>query len=169
MSLRRLVAAGGAIVAGALIVDLGVAVLLPQTGWLGHPVATLDPRQSITVVNASPRAVMVFVGPRTTAARPCGGDVTVAVEPSDFTEDGRLIAALAIDPTGNFDLELEGYQGDPLEMPGKFSASPIWSDGTMADRMPATLVVGSDLNVTGRPEDPPAASLAACTPKWSTQ
>jgi len=126
--------------------------------------------QVIHVVNDSARAVMVTMGSLlddnpTTAARPCGGEVEVVITPANYEDDGRLMAFLAIDPNGVLDVALKAYQGDPIDMPGTFSASPIWSDGTLAGRLPIYLTVASGLTVT-ESAAPSARSAAACVPAY---
>lgn len=100
-----------------------------------------------------------------TAARPCGGEVTLAVKPADYETDGRLLAFLAVDSNGMFDAALKGYEGDPLDMPGDFLGSPIWSDGTLAGRLPLYLTVAPDLTVTesGAPTSQPSIT---CVPAY---
>jgi hypothetical protein len=128
-----------------------------------------DPGQVIHVLNDSDRAVMVKTGFMDdhpgTAARPCGGEVVIAVAPADYEDDGRLMAVLAIDPSGAFDVELKTYEGDPIDMPGTFSASILWSDGTLAGRLPIYLTIASDLTVT-ESAAPSARSAAACVPAY---
>ncbi len=131
---------------------------------------TPDPAQVIHLVNNSGRAVVLEAGgilddQPTTAARPCGGEASVAVTPASYEEDGRLIAGLAIDPSGSFDVTLSDYVGDPIDMPGTFTASPIWSDGTLAGRLPIYLTVASDLTVTSSSEPSPS-STDGCVPAY---
>ena len=131
---------------------------------------TPDPGQVIHLVNNSSRAVMLEAGglldgQTPTAARPCGGEASVAVTPASYEVDGRLIAGLAIDPSGSFDVALRGYVGDPIDMPGTFMASPIWSDGTLAGRLPLFLTVASDLTVTESAE-PGRPDPVGCTPMY---
>ena len=131
---------------------------------------TPDPGQVLHLVNNSGRAVMLETGSilddqPPTAARPCGGEVSVAVTPASYEEDGRLIAALAIDPSGNFDVALRDYVGDPVDMPGTFTASLIWSDGTLAGRLPIYLTVASDLTVASSSEPSPQ-SASGCVPTY---
>jgi hypothetical protein len=129
------------------------------------------PGQAIHVVNDSNRAVMLMTGGplgnhrTTTAAAPCGGQVSLAVSPASYEQDGRLMSFLSIDPNGAFDVALKAYQGDPIDMPGSFSASPIWSDGTLAGRLPIYLTVAADLTVT-ESAAPSLPSAASCAPAY---
>ncbi len=128
------------------------------------------PGQVLHVVNNSDRAVLLTTGSplddnSSTAARPCGGEVALAVAPAIHEDDGRLMALLAIDPSGALDVALKDYEGDPIDMPGTFSADPIWSDGTLAGRLPIYLTVSSDLTVT-ESAAPSARSIAACVPAY---
>ena len=91
--------------------------------------------------------------------------MAIAVAPSLYQDDGRLMAFLAIDPNGALDVALKDYEGDPIDMPGTFSASPIWSDGTLAGRLPIYLTVASDMTVT-ESAAPSARSTAACVPAY---
>ena len=143
-------------------------VLVLFLGACGPAAPSPPPGQVIHVVNDSDRAVMLTLGSplqdiASTAAKPCGGEVTLSVAPASYEDDGRLMALLAIDPTGALDVALKDYEGDPLGMPGTFSASPIWSDGTLAGRLPIYLTVASDLTVT-ESVAPGARPNAACSP-----
>ncbi len=131
---------------------------------------TPDPGQVIHLVNNSGRAVMLEAGSllddqMPTAARPCGGEASVAVTAASYENDGRLIAGLAIDPSGSLDVALRGYVGDPIDMPGTFTASLIWSDGTLAGRLPMVLTVASDLTVTESSEPGPPSAVG-CLPMY---
>lgn len=84
----------------------------------------------------------------TSAARPCGGELTLALTSIDFQDDGRLMVFLGVDPSGSFDADLATTRGDPAAMTGTYQTSLIWSDGTLADRLPASITVLPDLTVT---------------------
>lgn len=125
---------------------------------------------TIHVVNDSDRAVMAIVGSlldgnTPIAARPCGGTTDLEVGEADIESDGRLMAALAIDPGGGLDVALRAHDGDPAGLDGDFTASPIWSDGTLAGRLPLYLVVAPDLTVTVS-STPVAPSAAGCVPAF---
>jgi hypothetical protein len=145
-------------------------VLVLVLGACASAAPSSGPGQVLHVVNNSDRAVMVMTGSLlddspTTAARPCGGEVALAVAPASYEDDGRLMAMLAIDPNGALDVALKDYEGDPIDMPGSFSASPIWSDGTLDGRLPIYLTVASDLTVT-ETAAPSKRSTAACVPAY---
>ncbi len=154
-----------------------VPTLVLAVAGCGSTTPTADPGQVIHVRNDSNRAVIVSSGSMlmssgsllnnspATAARPCGGEVTLAVKPADYETDGRLLAFLAVDSNGMFDAALKGYEGDPLDMPGDFLGSPIWSDGTLAGRLPLYLTVAPDLTVTesGAPTSQPSIT---CVPAY---
>lgn len=147
-----------------------VVPLLMVVAGCASATPTADPGQVIHVRNDSNRAVIVSTGSLledhpTTAARPCGGEVTLAVSPADYETDGRLLALLAVGSDGTFDAALKAYDGDPIDMPGNFAALPIWSDGTLAGRLPLYLTVAADLTVTatGAPTSQPSVS---CVPAY---
>ncbi len=126
--------------------------------------------QVIHVVNNSNRAVTLTTGGPlddnpSTAAGPCGGQAALPVVPANYEPDGRLIAFLAIDPSGALDVALKSYTGDPIDMPGTFSASSIWAHGTLAGRLPIYLTVASDLTVT-ESAAPTGRATAACVPAY---
>jgi hypothetical protein len=132
-------------------------------------IPTAVPGQVIHVVNDSDRAVMVASGnplqeQPTTAARPCGGAASLAVT-TEAGDDGRVMAFLSVDPNGAFDAALKAYEGDPLDMPGTFSATIIWSDGTLAGRLPIYLTVAPDLTVTAS-ATPGARPTSDCIPAF---
>ena len=146
-----------------------LAVMLAIAGCSAVP-PTPDPGQVIHLVNNSGRAVMLEAGSilddqPTTAARACGGEASMAVTSVSYEEDGRLIAGLAIDPSGSLDIALRDYVGDPIDMPGTFTASLIWSDGTLAGRLPVYLTVAPDLTVTASSE-PSSPAATGCTPTY---
>jgi hypothetical protein len=129
-----------------------------------------DPTQVIQVVNNSNRAVIVSIGGlldahQNTAARPCGGILSVAISPDSYERDGRLLAMLSIDPNGLFDIALRDFTGDPGDMDGTFTTEPIWSDGTLAGRLPIHITVAPDLTVSAG-EDASTPIPAACTPAY---
>lgn len=149
--------------AGAFVLVLALGACAPAEPSSHHG-------QVIHVLNNSDRAVMVMTGSPlddnpSTAARPCGGEVALAVGTASYEDDGRLMAMLAIDPSGALDVALQGFEGDPVDMPETFSADPIWSDGTLAGRLPIYLTVASDLTVTESAE-PSARSTGACRPAY---
>ena len=136
----------------------------------GSPPPSTAPDQFIHVINESNRALMVATGflldtKGATAARPCGGEVSLQIDPSSYEDDGRLLAFIGMDPNGAFDLALKAFAGDPIDMPGNFSAVPIWSDGTLAGRLPVDLTVAGDLTVTETDPSTPRSS-AACVPAY---
>ena len=136
----------------------------------GSPPPSTAPDQFIHVINESNRAVMVATGllldtKGATAARPCGGEVSLQVDPSSYEDDGRLLAFIGVDLSGAFDVSLKAFAGDPIEMPGNFSAVPIWSDGTLTGRLPLYLTVAADLTVTETDPSSPRSS-AACVPAY---
>jgi hypothetical protein len=142
-----------------------IALMAVVLAGCGAPAPTTDPGRVVTVVNASARAIMVQVGPPlsapATAARPCGGTVSMAVTPDRFTEDGRLVATFAVGADSTFDAALDGWAGDPADLPGEFPVEIIWSSGELAGRLPLTLGISPELVVTdGAPSGPPAAECA---------
>lgn len=150
-------------IAAAFVLVLALGACAPVT-------PSNVPGQVLHVVNYSDRAVMVTMGSPlddnpSTATGPCGGEVSRAVAPASYEDDGRLMAMLAIDPSGALDVALKDYEGDPVDMPGTFSADPIWSDGTLAGRLPIYLTVAPDLTVT-ESAAPSARSTAVCVPAY---
>ncbi len=120
--------------------------------------------------NDSDRAVMMSLGGLLNddpgiAVRPCGGGVDVPVAPDSYQDDGRLMAMLAIDPTGSFDVAVAQHEGDPSDVPVTYTAEILWSDGTLAGRLPLYLTVSSDMEVTASdvPTDPASGS---CEPAY---
>jgi hypothetical protein len=97
--------------------------------------------------------------------RPCGGELSVPVTSASYQDDGRLLALMAVDPSGAFDVALKAHEGEPADLTGSFSGSIIWSDGTLAGKLPLVLTIGADQSVTvsSTRSDPPAA---ACDPAY---
>jgi hypothetical protein len=131
---------------------------------------TPDPAQAVHVRNDSDRAVVVQVGgvlgdDEATAARPCGGEVSVAVTADRYEEDGRLVVTLSVGEDGAFDTALKAWTADPGDMPGTFRVLPIWSSGELASRLPAFLTVAPDLEVT-ETGIPNTGAPVGCTPAW---
>jgi hypothetical protein len=136
--------------------------------------STVAPEASATEIlhvrNDSDRAVMLTIGgplgdEPAVPVRPCGGEASVPITADSYEPDGRLMAFLALDPTGGFDIALAAHEGDPADLPGTFSGSILWSDGTLADRLPVSLSVNPDLTVSvsaGAGEAP----SGACEPAY---
>jgi hypothetical protein len=157
--------------AGRLTSTLG---LILSIAGACSPAPTQDPAQVVHVQNHSNRAVMVLVGdhiladdtsPSPTAVRPCGDELTLPIHSSDYEDDGRLQMMLAIDQGGLFDQALSRYEGDPASMPGSFTIEPLWSDGTLAGRLPLFLTIGEDLRVN-EASRPPDTSSMPCVPAY---
>jgi hypothetical protein len=134
------------------------------------PAPTPDPAQVVHVRNDSPRAVIVHVGDGirgegATAARPCGGEVTVAITPDRYEDDGRLWVLLAVGEDGTFDAALKAWDGDPVDVAGDFQVMPIWSSGELAGKLPVDLTVAPDLEVTESATSG-AAPPIDCTPAY---
>lgn len=153
----------------AVRIIAALVLVLVATGC-GPTVPSAAPGQVLHVINDSNRAVMVATGSllvahATTAARPCGGEVAVIIDPSSYEDDGRLMSFIVVDPNGVFDVALKGYSGDPIDMPGNFSGDQIWSDGTLAGRLPLYLTVAADLTVT-ESASPAPRSTTTCVPAY---
>lgn len=135
------------------------------------PAPSHDPRQTIRVLNNTNRAIAVSLGSllngsHDSAVRPCGGELTLAVAPADYTDDGRLMAFLARDESGSLDVALKAYRGDPADVPGNFNVALFWSRGDLAGRLPVVLTVGPDFTVTEGATPGSSPSVPACTPAF---
>lgn len=151
-------------IVAAMACSLMLAACASATPAVDPPVGTIH------LVNDSDRAVMVILGSlidpaAPTGVRPCGGTTDLEIRAADFEEDGRLAAALAVDPAGTFDVALREHVGDPADLDGDFTASPIWSDGTLAGRLPLYLAVAADLTVTAS-TTPGTSSAEGCVPAY---
>jgi hypothetical protein len=161
----------GALLAAVLLIgEVGATVIVPAKQGAGQPPS--DPARAIRITNLSPHAVLVSAGGllsnetaqrNEVVARPCGGIGTLFVGPADLTDDGRLMVFLTVDPTGGLDAALAAYAGDPADLPGDFSLTPIWSRGDLADRLPVQLTVAPDETVA-ETTPAPDASAPACVP-----
>jgi hypothetical protein len=128
-------------------------LLLLSTAACSTDAPEASDTEGLHVRNDSDRAVMLTIGGPLgdepgVAVRPCGGEASVPIRADSYEPDGRLLAFLAIDPTGGFDVALAAHEGDPSELPGTFSGTILWSDGTLADRLPVDLTVHQDLTVS---------------------
>ncbi len=126
--------------------------------------------QVVHLRNDSDRALMLSVGGLLDGGpeigvRPCGGEVSVPITADRYQEDGRLLASLAIDPTGAFDVAVAQHEGDPSDLPGTYTASIVWSDGTLAGRLPLYLTVSPRMGVTSS-EEPVTLTSSACEPAY---
>jgi len=150
------------IVIGAAAVPLGAAA-----AELAKPAP--DPNAVIVVHNQSPRAVLVlagnvFFGTRsdTTFVAPCGGVARIPVTPADYQDDGRLMAMVAIDQSGQLDAWTALSPAASATYDGSYSITPVWSSGELAGTLPLELVVHPDLTV-----DSSLPTPASCTPNTS--
>ena len=149
-------------------------VVLILVGAVAGPIGTLaaeltkpapDPNAVIVVHNQSPRVVLVMVGDLsqtrtgTSFIASCGGVARIPVTSADYQPDGRLMAFIAIDPSGQLDA-WSAVSPDPSETYlGSYSMTPIWSDGRLAGSLPLELVVHGDFSV-----DTSVPSATPCTP-----
>ena len=167
----RTVRVPGALLAAVLLIgEVGATVIVPLKQVAGPPPS--DPARAVMVTNLSPHAVLVSAGGllgneaaqrNEVVVRPCGGIGTLFVGPADLTDDGRLMVFLTVDPTGGLDAALAAYAGDPADLPGSFTVTPIWSRGDLADRLPVQLTVAPDETVA-ETTPAPDASAPACVP-----
>jgi succinate dehydrogenase hydrophobic anchor subunit len=149
------------VVVGEAAVPLGTAA-----AGLANPAP--DPNAVLVVHNLSARAVVVLAGDlfdtRSDSgfAAPCGGVVRLPIVSADYQSDGRLMAMIAIDQSGQLDAWTNTSQGPSETYLGSYSMTPIWSHGDLAGTLPLALVVHPDFTV-----DASLPAPAPCTPNPS--
>ena len=98
----------------------------------------------------------------TTFVTACGGVARIPIAPTDYEADGRLMAFIAIDASGQLDAWAATEPAGTVVYDGSYSPSIAWSSGELAGTLPLELVVHPDFSVdTSLP--PPAS----CTPNAS--
>jgi len=178
MAVWALFAGEGGAPGRSMLRSAGPAVLaLILIGEAAAPLGTVaaelaksapDPNAVIVVHNQSPRAVLVLLGgpfvtrSHTTFVTACGGVARIPVAPADYESDGRLMAFIAIDASGQLDAWAATEPAGTVAYDGSYSISPIWSRGELAGTLPLELVVHPDLTV-----DTSVPSPASCTPNAS--
>ena len=112
---------------------------------------TADPNRVLHVINRTTRTVGVEIGPHDfggatydSAVRPCS-ETTAVAGTQNVPSEGDLVVFLFVDPTRNFDTNLAKWSGDPVDLPGNYTALPFWSSGqTQASDLPRWLVIAPD-------------------------
>ena len=155
-------------VAGIGMASLGLAVVVLAA--CAAPKPSVETRV-LHLENRVSQAVIVSVSGRDsqhlyeTGLRPCGGrlDLTVGRE---IPAEGEWLLFLLIDASGRFDADVAAHSGDPHDLPGNYTALPIWSRGDIpSSDLPKWISVGeTDIVLASAPVASPISTPCAARP-----
>ena len=151
---------------------LAIAVAGCALAACGAPAPSVDATRVIHIENRVRQAVMVEIDVSSqsdsrqylTAVRPCAGDLslTFGVQIPAVANMDHWVVFLLADPTGSFDSALAEWTKDPVDMPGHFTSTILWSHGyDLSQSLPMWVAMTADGGVV-RDAPMAAAEPSAC-------